>query len=82
MTDKQTPGPWEWSGVWLDGQGDHFIVRSLVGTKPSDKTLIAAAPDMLWLLHKLVEQEWFQGSARMQDLVAEVVAKAEGKADD
>jgi len=45
----------------------------------ADKVLITAAPDMLSLLKQLVELDWFEDSASMQDLVAEVIAKAEGK---
>ena len=59
--------------AFTDAYGSLGIDLSL-----ADAKLIAAAPDMLSLLTQLVELDWFEDSGSMQDLVAEVIDKAEG----
>ena len=81
---EHTPGPWLWTGVWLDGEGgegDHFIVKSLTRTTEADKALIAAAPEMLKALRFVQEHGLALKDSPMFEIVAHAIDKAEGKTD-
>ena len=85
---QHTPGPWRWAGapiggtsngLWLEGEGDWFIARSLARTTEADMALIAAAPDLLRALRFVQEHALALSGSPMFEIVANAIAKAEGK---
>lgn len=85
---KHTPGPWMWSGDHLyggEGALDCVIESGIaygdpyVSVKHEDRTLIAAAPDLLeavgWLAVELVRS--CETADLMTDEAAECLRKAE-----
>ncbi len=63
MTDKHTPGPWQWTqhfdptiSIYKDGFGQIArLYDSSAGTGKANAILIAAAPDLLAALKSIVE---------------------------
>lgn len=94
MTEKHTPGPWVWHENGnlqtvkpeVDWLGEEFypsIVRTDSGHYPpfgADRALIAAAPELLAFVQKLLgEKVGFDGNDLQQEAIA-LVEKATGSA--
>lgn len=87
MTDKHTPGPWQFDELGIIYSGDcaelcahhsnDHVVAILSGARPEDARLIAAAPLMLEALREIVIR--FSDEVEPYQIAREAIRSATGE---
>ena len=87
MTDKHTPGPWQFDELGIIYSGDcaelcahhsnDHVVAILSGARPEDARLIAAAPLMLEALREIVIR--FSDEVEPYQIAREAIRAATGE---
>lgn len=86
MSEEFTKGPWRWLGNWLvpeeptaDAILSYTSADDGLHGKAADKSLLAAAPDMLAMLIEAAEFiQPFNRAEELLDRIDVVIAKARG----